>query len=318
MRKDMGKQATRDAYGQALADLSSRFDFVVLDADLSKSTKTATFQKVCPARFVNCGIAETNMMGIAAGIASTGRPVFASTFAMFAAGRAYDAVRNGIAYPRLTVKIAATHAGLSVGEDGATHQCIEDIALMRVIPGMVVCCPADGPSTTAAVRAALEHDGPVYLRLGRLAVPTLYEPDQLSDFSFGKGYVLREGSDVCIVATGLMTALALDAAQSLWAGGVSAAVLDMPSIKPLDENLLLSFAQKTGAVVTAEEHSVLGGLGGAVAEFLGEHCPVPMRRVGVRDVFGSSGKAADVLSFYHLTAQDIERTVLELLKQNKG
>ena len=206
MRKDMGKQATRDAYGQALADLSSRFDFVVLDADLSKSTKTATFQKVCPARFVNCGIAETNMMGIAAGIASTGRPVFASTFAMFAAGRAYDAVRNGIAYPRLNVKIAATHAGLSVGEDGATHQCIEDISLMRVIPGMVVCCPADGPSTTAAVRAALEHDGPVYLRLGRLAVPTLYEPDQLSDFSFGKGYVLREGSDVCIVATGLMTA----------------------------------------------------------------------------------------------------------------
>ncbi len=316
--KDLGKQATREAYGNALAALSETHDFVVLDADLSKSTKTNTFQKACPDRFVNCGIAETNMMGVAAGIASTGRPVFASTFAMFAAGRAYDAVRNGIAYPHLNVKIAATHAGLSVGEDGATHQCIEDIALMRVIPGMVVCCPADGPSTAAAVRAALEHDGPVYLRLGRLSLPTLYEQRQLESFSFGRGYLLREGEDLTIVATGLMTARALAAADALEEQGVHAAVIDMPTIKPLDEALLLAQAKKTGAVVTAEEHSVVGGLGGAVAECLGAGCPVPLRRVGVQDAFGSSGKAEEVLAAYHLTAQDIARAARDVLSDKRA
>ncbi len=305
--KDLGKLATRDAYGQALADLATQYDFVVLDADLSKSTKTATFRKVCPERFVNCGIAEGNMMGVAAGIASTGRPAFASTFAMFAAGRAYDSVRNGIGYPHLNVKIAATHTGISVGEDGATHQCIEDIALMRAIPGMVVCCPADGPSTAAAVRCALEHDGPVYLRLGRLAVPTLYE--DLSGFAFGKGILLREGSDAVIVAVGLMTARALAAAESLAEKGIQVAVIDMHTVKPLDEALLLEWAEKTGAVVTAEEHTILGGLGSAVAECLGEHRPTVLQRVGVRDLFGSSGKAEEVLTAYGLTTQAIEEAV---------
>ncbi|MBQ2697414.1 MAG: transketolase family protein [Clostridia bacterium] len=310
--KDLGKQATREAYGLALKELGETHDFFVLDADLSKSTKTNTFEKAFPDRFVNCGIAEGNMMGVAAGMAAAGHTVFASTFAMFAAGRAYDAVRNAIGYPHLNVKIAATHAGLSVGEDGATHQCIEDLALMRAIPGMVVCCPSDGVTTRAAVAAALAHEGPVYLRLGRLSVPTLYEEG--TPFSFGKAIVLKEGSDLTIVACGLMTARALLAAEALEAEGISAAVLDCHTVKPLDAETITAYAKKTGAVVTAEEHSILGGLGGAVAELLSETCPVPLRRVGVRDVFGSSGKAEAVLTAYGLTAEDVAEAAREVLK----
>ena len=308
MRKDMGKQATRDAYGQALADLSSRFDFVVLDADLSKSTKTATFQKVCPARFVNCGIAETNMMGIAAGIASTGRPVFASTFAMFAAGRAYDAVRNGIAYPRLNVKIAATHAGLSVGEDGATHQCIEDIALMRVIPGMTVICPADANEAKAATMAIAEMNGPVYMRLARLATP-VFEGDMVKPFEIGKANVLREGKDVAIFATGLMVSESLAAAEKLAKEGIDAAVINIHTIKPIDAECVTKYAVQCGKVITVEEHSVIGGLGDAVADVLMGKVNCKFHKIGVNDRFGQSGKAADVLREYGLTADQIAETV---------
>ena len=304
MRKDMGKQATRDAYGQALADLSSRFDFVVLDADLSKSTKTATFQKVCPARFVNCGIAETNMMGIAAGIASTGRPVFASTFAMFAAGRAYDAVRNGIAYPRLNVKIAATHAGLSVGEDGATHQCIEDIALMRSIPGMVVLSPADDVEARAAVIAAYNYQGPVYLRFSRLATPVFHDPETY-EFQIGKGEKLTDGYDIAVISTGLMTNEALRAAVLAKRQGMNVRVINMPTIKPIDEEIILTAARECGRIITVEEHSIIGGLGEAVCSYLAETCPVPVKRIGVNDKFGCSGTAAEVLKAYGLSAEHI-------------
>ena len=296
--KDLGKQATRDAYGEALVEFGAKYDFVVLDADLSKSTKTSTFQNAYPDRFVNCGIAESNMMGVAAGIAATGKTAFASTFAMFAAGRAFDVVRNGIGYPHLNVKIAATHAGISVGEDGASHQCIEDLALMRSIPGMTVLCPSDGPSTRAAVLAALEHDGPVYLRLGRLAVPVLYEQP---DFQIGKGIVLREGPDVTIVACGLMVAKAIVAAEMLAAENISATVVDLHTVKPIDADLLTSCALRTGAVVTAEEHNVLGGLGGAVSECLAQKCPVPTVHVGVEDTFGRSGVAEALLEHFNLT-----------------
>ena len=309
-------QATRDAYGDALKEFGAEHDFLVLDADLSKSTKTSVFQQAFPSRFINCGIAESNMMGVAAGIAATGRVAFASTFAMFAAGRAYDVVRNGIGYPSLNVKIAATHAGISVGEDGATHQCIEDIALMRAIPGMVVLCPADGPSTRAAVRASIEHKGPVYLRLGRLAVPTLYEPD--APFAIGQGVVLREGEDVTLVACGMMVSVALAAAEALEKQGVGASVVDMHTIKPIDDDLLVSFARRTGAIVTVEEHNVLGGLGGAVTESLADKACVPVVRVGVEDVFGRSGSAQSLLEHFGLTAGAVEEAAARAISQKRG
>ena len=310
----MTKRATRESYGEALAELGQDRLFYVLDADLSKSTKTDTFRKAFPDRFINCGIAEGNMMGVAAGIAATGVPVFASSFAMFAAGRAFEQIRNSIGYPHLNVKICATHAGITVGEDGATHQCCEDLALMRVIPGMTVMCPADDREAKWAVRAALEIDGPVYIRFGRYAVPSVTDGQE---FSLGKGLVLREGTDVTLVATGLMVHLAIQAAQLLAEEGVSAAVIDVHTVKPIDRDLLAKYASRTGAVVTAEEHSVIGGLGSAVAEAVAETCPVPVVRVGVDDRFGKSGAVPALMEEYGLTAAaiaDAARRALSLKK----
>ena len=299
------KIATREAYGNALAELGEKYDFVVLDADLAAATKTGVFKKKFPERFFDCGIAEGNMMSVAAGIATTGKVVFASSFAMFAAGRAYEQVRNSIGYPHLNVKIGATHAGITVGEDGATHQCNEDIALMRTIPGMVILNPADANEAKAAVEAAINHYGPVYLRFGRYAVPnmTVEMPDY--KFELGRGVVYRDGSDVTLVATGYMLHLALEAAEMLAAEGISAEVINIHTVKPLDNELIAKSAAKTGAVVTAEEHSVVGGLGAAVCEALCESCPVPVMRVGVQDTFGRSGKVPELLEMYGLTAQNI-------------
>ena len=298
------KIATREAYGNALAELGEKYDIVVLDADLAEATKTLTFKKKFPDRHFDCGIAEGNMMAVAAGIASTGKIPFASSFAMFAAGRAFEQVRNCIGYPHLNVKIGATHAGISVGEDGATHQCNEDIALMRTIPGMVILNPADGIEAKAAVEAAILHDGPVYLRFGRYAVPYLYDEANYK-FELGKGVTLAEGSDVTIVATGLMVHIALEAKDLLAAEGISAEVINIHTIKPLDVDLIASSAKKTGAVVTAEEHNIIGGLGGAVCEALAGVCPVPVVRVGVEDKFGKSGKVPALLEEYGLTAANI-------------
>ncbi len=299
------KIATREAYGAALAELGEKYpNVVVFDADLAEATKTGVFKKKFPDRFFDCGIAEGNMMSVAAGVASTGKIPFASTFAMFAAGRAYEQVRNCIGYPHLNVKIGATHAGISVGEDGATHQCNEDIALMRTIPGMTVICPADGVEAKAAVEAAILHDGPVYLRFGRAAVPYLYNEAEYK-FELGKGIKLTEGSDVTIVATGLMVSVALEAKELLAAEGISAEIINIHTIKPLDEELILSSAKKTGCVVTAEEHSIVGGLGGAVCEALAGANPVPVLRVGVEDRFGRSGKVPALLEEYGLTAANI-------------
>ena len=297
------KIATREAYGAALAEMGEKYDIVVLDADLAEATKTLTFKKKFPDRFFDCGIAEGNMMAVAAGVASTGKIPFASSFAMFAAGRAFEQVRNCIGYPHLNVKIGATHAGISVGEDGATHQCNEDIALMRTIPGMVIINPADGTEAKAAVEAAILHDGPVYMRFGRYAVPYLY--DENYKFELGKGVTLAEGTDVTIVATGLMVHIALEAKDFLAAEGISAEVINIHTIKPLDTELLAASAAKTGAVVTAEEHNVIGGLGGAVCEALAGVCPVPVLRVGVEDAFGKSGKVPALLEAYGLTAANI-------------
>ena len=307
---DVKKVATRDSYGNALVELGAEHDdFVVLDADLAAATKTGTFKAAYPERFFDVGIAEGNLMGLAAGIATTGRVAFASTFAMFAAGRAFEQVRNSIGYPHLNVKIGATHAGISVGEDGATHQCCEDIALMRTIPGMTVVNPSDDVEARAAVKAAYETDGPFYMRFGRLAVPVINDrPDY--KFELGKGVLLREGSDVTIVATGLMVAAALEAAESLAAKGVDAEVINIHTIKPLDEEIILASAQKTGKVVTAEEHSVIGGLGSAVCDVLAEKCPTPVRKVGVQDTYGESGPAVDLLAKYGLDAAGIEKAVL--------
>mgnify|MGYP004621635797 FL=1 len=299
------KIATRQAYGKALAELGADPRIVVMDADLSKSTNTATFQKAYPERFINTGIAEANMMSTAAGLASCGKIVFASSFAMFAAERAFEQVRNSIAYPHLNVKIAASHAGVTVGEDGATHQCLEDLALMRTLPGMVVLNPADATETRAAIRAAAAHDGPVYIRLGRLAVPQIYDQKPDYTFTLGKGICLTDGQDVTILATGLMVFEALQAAELLRADSISARVVDIHTIKPLDRDLVVECARQTGAIVTAEEHTVNGGLGSAVAEVLAEECPTPMQRVGVQDQFGRSGKPAELMAYYHLTAQDI-------------
>lgn len=311
------KTATRDAYGQALVELGRRrADVVVLDADLSKSTKTALFAREFPLRFFNMGISEADMMGTAAGLAASGYIPFASTFAVFATGRVYDQIRNSIAYPRLNVKIGASHAGITVGEDGASHQALEDIALMRVLPNMTVLVPADGYQAARAVEAACDLDGPVYLRLGRPKVPPVI-PSEL-DFEPGKAQLLQQGDDLTIVAAGMMVGLALEAAVLLQQEGLSAAVLNMHTIKPLDRDLLVQQAARTGAVVTAEEHSIIGGLGGAVAEVLGENCPVPVLRVGVRDTFGESGTPEELLQKYGLTAQNVAAQARQAVKLKKG
>ena len=299
--------ATRDAYGKALVEFGSKYDFVVLDADLAAATKTCNFKKEFPDRFFDCGIAEGNMMSVAAGIASTGQLVFASSFAMFAAGRAFEQVRNSIGYPHLNVKIGATHAGITVGEDGATHQCNEDIALMRTIPGMVVISPADAVSARAAVEAAIKHVGPVYLRFGRAPLPMIYGDDY--KFEIGKGHVLADGNDVTIVANGITVSMALEAREMLKNDGIDAAVIDIATIKPIDEELLVKYAKKTGKIVTCEEHSIIGGLGGAVSEVLSEKCPTLVKRVGMNDTYGSSGKAFEVAAHYGLSAEHIYNTV---------
>ena len=313
---EVKKIATRESYGNALAELGKLHeDVVVLDADLAGATKTAVFKKVCPERFIDCGIAEGNMMTVAAGIATTGRVPFASTFAMFAAGRAFEQIRNSIGYPKNNVKIGATHGGISVGEDGASHQCNEDLALMRTIPGMVVACPADDIEAKAMVKAAYEHVGPVYMRFGRAAVPVINDrPDY--KFEFGKGIVLREGKDVTIIANGLEVAESLEAAEMLAIDGIDAKVINIHTIKPLDEELVIAAAKETGKVVTAEEHSIIGGLGGAVCEVLSEKCPVPVLRIGVKDVFGESGPAKELIAKYGLDAKSIYEKVKTFLKNN--
>ena len=302
---EVKKIATRESYGNALVELGKEHDnLVVLDADLAEATKTGMFKKVFPERHIDCGIAEANMIGIAAGLASTGKVPFCSSFAMFAAGRAFEQVRNSVGYPHLNVKIGATHAGISVGEDGASHQCNEDIALMRVIPGMTIINPSDDVEAKAAVKAAYEMEGPVYLRFGRLAVPVINDrPDY--KFEIGKGIVLREGSDVTIIATGLEVNESLEAAKMLEADGISAQVINIHTIKPLDTELVVSVAKKTGKVVTVEEHSIIGGLGGAVAETLSEQCPTKMLRIGMMDTFGESGPAVKLLEKYGLDAAGI-------------
>ncbi len=310
---DVKKVATRASYGEALVELGAEHDdFVVLDADLAAATQTGKFKAAYPDRFYDVGIAEQNLMGVAAGIASTGHVAFASTFAMFAAGRAFEQVRNSIGYPHLNVKIGATHAGISVGEDGATHQCNEDIALMRTIPGMTVIVPCDDTEAKAAVRAAYAMEGPVYMRFGRLAVPVVNDAENF-EFEIGKGIVMREGTDVTIVACGLMVQAALEAAEALAEKGVSAEVIDMHTIKPIDEELIVKSASKTGRVVTAEEHSVIGGLGSAVCDVLASTCPVPVEKLGVNDVFGESGPAVDLLKKYGLDAAGVEAAVEKVL-----
>lgn len=311
---EIKKIATRDSYGSALAELGKEVDdLVVLDADLAAATKTGIFQKAFPDRHIDCGIAESNMMGIAAGLALTGKVPFVSSFAMFAAGRAFEQVRNSIGYPHLNVKIGATHAGLSVGEDGATHQCNEDLALMRVIPGMTVISPSDDVEARAAVRAAYALDGPVYLRFGRLAVPVINDrPDY--KFEIGRGVTLRDGTDLTIIATGLCVSEALRAAESLKADGIDAGVVNIHTIKPLDAELVIKAAGKTGNIVTVEEHSIIGGLGSAVAEVLAEQCPARMLRIGVEDTFGESGPAAQLLQKYGLDAGGIYSKITAFMK----
>ena len=313
---DVKKIATRESYGNALAELGKKHeDIVVLDADLAAATKTGVFKKAFPERHIDCGIAESNMMGVAAGIAATGKVPFASSFAMFAAGRAFEQVRNSIGYPKLNVKIGATHAGISVGEDGATHQCNEDIALMRTIPGMVVINPSDDVEAKAAVEAAYEHQGPVYLRFGRLAVPVINDnPDY--KFELGKAVVLREGTDVTIIATGLTVSESLEAAKKLEADGISAQVINMHTIKPLDEEAVISAAAKTGKIVTVEEHSIIGGLGSAVCDVVAEKAPAKVMKIGINDVFGESGPALELIQKYGLDAQSIYEKVKAFVKQN--
>ena len=311
---EVKKIATRDSYGNALAELGTEHDnVVVLDADLAAATKTGVFKKTHPDRFIDCGIAESNMIGVAAGLATTGKVPFASSFAMFAAGRAFEQVRNSVGYPHLNVKIGATHAGISVGEDGATHQCNEDIALMRTIPGMVVINPADDVEARAAVRAAYEHQGPVYLRFGRLAVPVINDrPDY--KFELGKGVVLREGKDLTIIATGLPVSNCLEAAEKLAADGIDAKVINIHTIKPLDEELVVAAAKETGKVVTVEEHSVIGGLGSAVCDVVAEKAPAKVMKIGVNDTFGESGPAVELIKKYGLDADSIYAKVKEFVK----
>ena len=309
------KKATRESYGAALAELGEKYDFLVLDADLAAATKTGMFKKKFPERFFDCGIAEGNMISVAAGIATTGKVVFASSFAMFAAGRAFEQVRNSIGYPHLNVKIGATHAGITVGEDGATHQCNEDIALMRTIPGMTVVSPADATEAYAAVEAALNYTGPMYLRFGRAPVPDLSSELPGYKFELGKGVVYREGTDVTIVANGYMVHLAVAAAEMLEADGISAEVINIHTVKPLDNELIVASAKKTGAVVTAEEHSVIGGLGSAVCDLLSECAPTPVVKIGVNDTFGRSGTVAGLLELYGLTAENIYNKAKAIAKK---
>ena len=299
------KKATRESYGAALAELGEKYDFLVLDADLAAATKTGVFKKKFPERFFDCGIAEGNMISVAAGIATTGKIPFVSSFAIFASGRAWEQVRNSIGYPHLNVKIGATHAGITVGEDGATHQGNEDMALMRTIPGMTVICPADATEAYAATEAALLHNGPVYLRFGRYAVPNFTADIPDYKFELGKGVKYTDGADVTIVATGLMVAFAMEAVEILKEQGISAEVINIHTIKPLDKEIIVSSARKTGAVVTCEEHSIIGGLGSAVCEALSEECPTPVVRVGVRDQYGRSGKVPELLEMYGLTPKHI-------------
>ncbi len=310
------KKATRESYGMALAELGEKYDIVVMDADLSKSTKTDTFKKKFPERFINTGIAEGNMLSTAAGLATTGKIVFASSFAMFAAGRAFEQIRNSIGYPHLNVKIGATHAGISVGEDGATHQCLEDMGIMRTIPGMIIINPADHVEAMAAVEAAVKYEGPVYLRFGRLPVPQIYD-ENTYEFEIGKGVQLEEGTDATIIATGLMVPYALEARELLKADGIDAAVVNIHTIKPIDREIIKKAAQTTGAIVTAEEHNVNCGLGSAVAEVLCEECPVPMLRVGTQDVFGKSGKPYELLKEYRLSAENIAENVKKAISLKK-
>lgn len=308
------KMATREAYGNALKILAQKNPkVVVLDADLSKSTKTAEFQKVCPERFVNCGISEQSMMGTAAGFATCGKIPFASTFAMFAAGRAFEIIRNSIAYPKLNVKIAATHAGLTVGEDGASHQAIEDMSLMRSIPNMVVLNPADGVEAEKAILAAAEYEGPMYIRLGRMSVPIIFGEDY--EFQLGKGVLLQEGKDVTLIATGIMVNEALKAAEILSAAGISAEVINIHTIKPIDEEIILRSAKKTRAIVTCEEHSIIGGLGSAVSEVLCENDPCLLKRIGVMDTFGESGPGEELLEKYGLTAPYIVKAAKKIIQK---
>ncbi len=310
------KIATRESYGNALAELGEKYDFVVLDADLAAATKTGTFKKKFPERFFDCGIAEGNMMSVAAGLAAAGKTVFASSFAMFAAGRAFEQVRNSICYPHLNVKIGATHAGITVGEDGATHQCIEDFALMRSIPGMTVINPADDVEAKAAVEAAINFNGPVYMRFGRFAVPVLYDKASYK-FELGKGVCMKDGTDLTIVATGMMVSMALEAAKVLADKGISARVINIHTIKPIDREIILKAAAETGAIVAAEEHTVIGGLGSAVTEVVCEACPVPVVRMGVEDQFGHSGKVPPLLQMYGLTVANMVAKAEAALKLKK-
>ena len=307
------KIATREAYGKALVEFANDYDYVVLDADLAEATKTSIFKKEYPSRFFDCGIAEGNMMSVAAGIASTGKIVFASSFAMFASGRAFEQVRNSIGYPHLNVKIGASHAGVSVGEDGATHQCNEDLAIMRAIPGMVVLNPADAVEARAVVEAALKHDGPVYMRFGRYAVDVIFDKDNFK-FEIGKGQMLADGNDVAIISTGLTTAMAREAVKLLEAEGIKARLINMASIKPIDKEIIEKAAKDCGAILTVEEHSVIGS---AVTEAVCESCPVPVIRHGVYDVYGKSGKAAELLVEFGFTAEDIAQKAKETLKLKK-
>ena len=309
---DVKKIATRDSYGNALVELGKAHDnLVVLDADLAGATKTGTFKKAFPERFFDCGIAEANMTCVAAGMSTTGLVPFASTFAMFAAGRAFEQIRNSIGYPHLNVKIGASHGGMSVGEDGASHQCCEDFALMRSIPGMVVICPADGVEAEAATKAAYEYNGPVYLRMGRLAVPVFHEEG--FEFQIGKGEVMRDGDDIAIIANGLMVYEAIKAGETLAAEGINARIINMSTIKPLDEELVLKAAKECGKIITCEEHSVIGGLGEAVCSLLAETYPTPVRRIGVNDQFGFSAPAAEVLEAFGLCESNIVKTAKEFL-----
>jgi len=311
---DVIKSATREGYAEGLVELAQiRPDMVVLDADLAAATKTGVFAKQCPDRFFNCGIAECNMMGVAAGLATCGSLVFASSFAMFAAGRAFEIIRNSIAYPKLNVKIGATHAGISVGEDGASHQCNEDIALMRVIPNMTIINPADSVEARAATLAMAEHKGPAYLRFGRLAVP-VFNAKESYRFELGKGIQLRDGNDITIIATGLMVAESLEAYEELKALGINARVINIHTIKPIDRDIIIKAAKETGKIVSVEEHSVIGGLGDAIGSVLCETCPVPLKKIGVNDVYGYSGPAAELLKKFGLCKDNIVKNVKDMVK----
>lgn len=312
---DVIKKATRESYGEALAELGDKYEnLYVLDADLAAATKTGIFKKKFPERFFDCGIAEANMMGVAAGMAATGKIPFASTFAMFASGRAYEIVRNSIGYPHLNVKIGATHAGISVGEDGATHQCNEDIALMRTIPGMTIINPADDVEAKAAVEAAILHDGPVYMRFGRLAAP-VFNDKETYKFELGKGIKLKDGKDVTIIATGLMVSEALEAAKTLADEGIDARVINIHTIKPIDKDIIIEAAKETGAIVTVEEHSVIGGLGSTVCDVLAENYPAKVTKIGVNDEYGYSGPAVELLKKFGLCAENIVATVKKAINK---